>query len=110
MIRSPVTHVDAPILLSKTLRAYLSMLTEIKALGGDIEPYIEDMGYRTYKKIEPFLYSGKQLQADGYIIDKLLSVISDIFIIADVEQEVKENEVDVDEFVDVGTDLPIPFD
>lgn len=40
------------------------------------------------------------------IVDKLLNVISDVFIIADVEQKVKEDE----EFVEVGTDLPIPFD
>ena len=106
VIRTPLTRVDTPILLSKTLRVYLSMLTEIKALGGDIEPYIEDMGYRTYKKIEPFLYSGKQLQVNEYIIEKLLNVISNVFIIADIEQKVKEDE----EFIEVGTDLPIPFD
>ena len=106
VIRTPLTRVDTPILLSKTLRVYLSMLTEIKALGGDIEPYIEDMGYRTYTKIEPFLYSGKQLQVNEYIIDKLLNVISNVFIIADIEQKVKEDE----EFIEVGTDLPIPFD
>lgn len=106
VIRAPVAHVDASISLSKTLRIYLSMLTEIKALGGDMEPYLQQMDFKTYKKIEPFLYSGKQLRLNECIVDKLLSVIGDIFIIADVEQKVKDD----DEFVDVGTDLPIPFD
>lgn len=105
VIRAPVKHTDAPILLSKTLRIYLSMLTEIKALGGDMEPYLQQMDFKTYKKIEPFLFEGKQLQVDECIIDKLLSVISDTFIIADVEQKVKED----NEFIEVGTDLPIPF-
>lgn len=48
-------------------------------------------------KIEPFLFEGKQLQVNECIIDKLLNVISDVFIIADIEQKVKEDE----EFIEV---------
>lgn len=105
VIRAPVTHSDASVFVSGQARLYLDMLIDIKALGGEIEPYLERMHYNTYKKIEPFLYSGKQLRLNECIVDKLLSVISDIFIIADVEQKVKED----DEFIEVGTDLPIPF-
>lgn len=109
VIRAPVTHLEGDSSLSGQARLYLDMLTDIKALGGDIEPYLERLNYRTYKKIEPFLFAGKQLQVDEYIIDKLLNVISDIFIIADIEQEVKEKTMVKDDFVEIGTDLPIPF-
>jgi hypothetical protein len=106
VIRAPVAYSDGDSSLSGQARLYLDMLMDIKALGGEIEAYLERLNYRTYKKIEPFLFEGKQLRLNECIIDKLLSVISDIFIIADVEQKVKEEET----FVEVGTDLPIPFD
>ena len=106
VIRAPVAHLDGDSSLSGQARLYLDMLVDIKALGGEIEPYLERMHYNTYKKIEPFLFEGKQLRLNECIVDKLLNVISDVFIIADVEQKVKEDE----EFVEVGTDLPIPFD
>lgn len=91
----------------RSARLYLDMLIAIRALGGDIEPFIEKMDNRTFKKIEPFLYSGKQLQCDESIIDELLKMINDIFIIADIEQ--KSNN-DYDDFMTVDSDLPLPFD
>ena len=68
------------------------------------------MDFKTYKKIESFLFSGKQLRLNQSIVDRLLSGISDIFIIAGVEHKVNEKEmIDENGFVRCGTDLPIPF-
>lgn len=88
VIRAPLSaSADVPA-LSPTAKLYLDMLTEIRALGGEIEPYIERMNYRTWKQIEPHLYSGMQLQLDNDILDDLLKVISGIFIIAEIDQKV----------------------
>lgn len=107
VIRAPIVAPNAPVCLSKTLRLYLDMLIEIKALGGQIEPYIERMDYKTYKKIEPFLFAGKQLQVDQSILDSLVNKINDIFIIVQVEQKVNNSMVDADGFIaDFETDLP----
>ncbi len=106
-IRAPVASQDGPKGDLRSAGLYLDMLIEIKALGGDIEPFIERMNYRTYKKIEPFLYSGKQLQCDDDLINELLKKIYDVFIIAEVEQNVNTFE---DKFMKCDTDLPLPFD
>lgn len=101
-IRAPLSDsADVPA-LSPTAKLYLDMLTEIKALGGEIEPYIERMNYRTWKQLEPHLYSGVQLQFDNDLLDDLLSVISDIFIISEVEQKVK---IDDDGFLEASSVL-----
>lgn len=106
IVRASVKASDGPLKLSKTLKLYLDMLDEIRALGGQIEPYIERMDFKSYKKIEPFLYTGKQLQVNQDIVDRLLSGISDTFIIAYIEQSVKSDDENIDEFVKCETDLP----
>lgn len=107
VIRAPLASQDGANKLSGSSKLYLDMLTEIKALGGQIEPYLERMHYHTYKKIEPFLCQGKQLQVNQSILDSLVNKINDIFIIAHIEQDCKDNIVDADGFIaDFETDLP----
>lgn len=111
VVRGSPAAVDGLSGLSSQSRLYLDMLSDIKALGGEIEPYLERINYRTYKQIEPFLYSGKQLRVDQTILNSLVEKINDTFILADIEQKVNDKGVlvDADGFMICETDLPIPF-
>lgn len=103
VIRAPETSQNAPERLSSTCKLYLDMLMELKALGADIEPYIEQMNYRTWKQIEPYLFSGIQLQLDQTILDKLIDKINCMFIISDTNNNVNG------EFMSCF-DTDLPFD
>lgn len=97
VVRASVSSSGDDKQLSGTVKLYLDMLMEIKALGGQIEPYLERMNYRTLKQIEPYLYSGVQLQLDQNILDDLLNCIMDEFIITKMDDVVNG-----DDFVEAG--------
>lgn len=107
VVRAPLDAPDGPVKLPAASRLYLDMLLEIRALGGQIEPYLERMHYCTYKKIEPFLMAGKRLRVNQSILDSLIYKINDIFIIQHMEQFDKNDLVGDDGFIkDFETDLP----
>lgn len=87
---APSGGLEAPEKLSSTSRLWY-MLIEIKALGGQIAPYIERMNYRTWKQIEPYLFSGIQLSLDNDMINRLLKIINTTFIISDSNNKVNDN-------------------
>lgn len=89
--------------LSSNNRLVVDMLTEIKALGGQIEPYIGRMNYRTWKKIEPYVMDGVRLEFDNLIHDKLIDKIKDIFIVGDSEDIVNDGD---DDFIKFSGSLP----
>ncbi len=88
--------------LSKIARLYLDMLIEIKALGGQIEPYMERIDSRTWKQIEPYLFSGIRLVCENDLIEKLLQVINYTFIISDSDNNVNDDA----DFVEFSGSLP----
>ena len=99
---SPSDRTESPEKLSASLRLYLDMLIEIKALGGQIEPYIQRMNYRTWKKIEPYFYEGRRLECNDDLIHDLISYINDVYILDDNGRKVKEEE----EFLEFSGALP----
>lgn len=105
-IRAPVSDGDAPNSLPGAARMYLDMLLEIRALGGQIEPYLERMTYRMYKQIEPYLFSGVQLQFDDTILTCLLDKINTMFIISDTNNKVNDNVQESEFMTCFDTDLP----
>lgn len=109
VIRAPQTQGTADSGDLRSARLYLDMLLEIQALGGNMEPYIERMNYRTYKKIEPFLYTGERLQLDKTVLDKLINNIVDAFIITHIEQKTSGEKIETDKdgfMIALDTDLP----
>jgi len=92
MIRGgPSEGLEALERLSGVPALYLDMLIEIRALGGQIEPYINRINSRTWKKIEPHLFSGVQLIPDSDIINQLVNVINNTFIITDTYNNVNDS-------------------
>ncbi len=111
LIRAPVNVQNGLEPLSGQADLYLDMLIELKALGADIEHYLQRINYRTRKKIEPYLYTGISLKVDDYILDYLLQLINDKFILTDVVCDVNADLIYHDGFMKVlDTDLPLPFD
>ena len=98
VVRNVSVARDGVFKLPKQSMLYLDMLLEIKALGGQIEPYLERLNYRTMKQIEPYLFSGVQLDLENEIIDSLVSNICDSFIITDNDDNVNSD----DDFVQAG--------
>lgn len=109
VIRAPAEGVSPSSALSSQCRLYLDMLLELRELGADIDPYIERINYRTWKQIEPHLYTGVKLMFDEEINKQLLEDICSMFIITGTREEVNHESpvVDSDGFMtDFGTDLP----
>lgn len=105
VIHSPVDSDLPASQLPGTAKLYLDMLQEIKALNGDMEPFLERLTHRMYKQIEPYLFTGVELQLDQTILDCLLNKINDMFIISDSNEYVNESEEFLTDFR-----CSIPFD
>jgi len=105
VIRAPTSDGNGREALPNASRLYVDMLLEIRALGGEIEPYVERMNYRTWKKIEPYLMQGNRLNLNQTILDDLINKINDMFIISDTDNGVNTD----DDFMICDTDLPLDW-
>lgn len=107
VIRAPAEGVSSSSALSSQCRLYLDMFIELQELGADIDKYIERVTYRTWKQIEPHLYTGVKLVFDEKINKQLLENICSTFIITGSKESVnQEQDGDSGFMTDFDTDLP----
>ena len=109
VIRAPAEGVTPSSALSSQCRLYLDMFIELRELGADIDKYIERITYRTWKQIEPHLYTGVKLVFDEEINKQLVENICSTFIITDRGSAVNGND-DANEGFMTDFDTDLPFD
>lgn len=105
--------VDSMDKLTPTARMFAELLQDIVRLGGDPEPHLKRMNYRSRIAVEPYIYGSiKPFEFNPDILRQLLDGLKDVFHVEDVRFTVgsdMDEEYASGDFVDVGDEFMTPF-